>query len=742
MTKRTLPPEVVSLIHHVELNESGWWKKAVGQVVKGLLLRLGQPVTVAALRSAFNDEIGVQVSQENLKSQLDTLVSSGSVVVLSGSTYKLAEKAAAELRGLKAAVEQEQAVCRQRFMSDLAERCPALDASRVWDHFATELISAVRVVGANMYHLISNGQLEKEENWLPDFFDRYPDNREALREVVARFFAHDNVECRSQVLRLVTAHFFAEASQLDQRTIQAIERTKRKRQSIRIILDTNYVFSLLGLHDNPADDAVASVLDVVKACRPQVDIKFQVLPHTLDEARRTLVAQVRRIDGIRVSQLLYRVAASAPLPSIAAKFFAEAKKTPGLTPQAYFDPYINDLKSILEEKGITVLEEHPAVWNQKQLVVDDVLDEQAREGQFPEDRRKGYETILHDVVLWHVVDSRRSPQETSPLDVSCWAVTVDWRFIGFDFRRRADSPSSLPRVLHPTSLLHLMQFWVPRSEVLEAGVIDSFRLPLFFEQFDVVDENATLQILRAVSRYENVDDFSEDTLKQILANRALRVRISEPDVTPDKALDLIRDEVLTENKRIAEALRVAKVAAEDASARARAAHESASRDAERAAGAEKERVEAERLRQAEVLRAEEANVQNRELAGRLQALELVAARRDFATIWVGLPLLAAVAIVAGSWLAWGDTLQGMTLRAQVTLVSGIVCGLLAAAFYVSRAQLRRDSRLNGWWLGTVTEAVRKGALAALVLAVTALVGEQVVDTYKEFSAAPPVTVSK
>src|SRR5690606_5988133 len=41
MAKRTLPPEVVSLIHHVELNENGWWKKAVGQIVKGLLLKLG-----------------------------------------------------------------------------------------------------------------------------------------------------------------------------------------------------------------------------------------------------------------------------------------------------------------------------------------------------------------------------------------------------------------------------------------------------------------------------------------------------------------------------------------------------------------------------------------------------------------------------------------------------------------------------------------------------------------------------
>ncbi len=741
MTRRTLPPEIVSLIHHVELNESGWWKKAVGQVVKGLLLKVGQPVTVSALRTAFHEQVGVQIPPDSLKAQLDTLVSGGSVVVLPGASYKLAEQAASELRAQKAAFEQELVVCRQRFTSDLAAHCPALDSSRVWDHFTTELVSAVRVIGANMYHLISNGQLEKEENWLPDFFNRYPENRESLREVVARFFAHDNVECRAQILRLVTAHFFAEASQLDERTIQAIERTKRKRQTIRIVLDTNYVFSLLGLHDNPADDAVASVLDVVKASRPQVNIRFQVLPHTLDEARRTLIAQLRRIEGIRVSQVLYRAAASAPLPSIAAKFFAEAKKTSGLTPQAYFEPYIADLKSILAEKGITVLEEHPAVWNQKQSVVDDVLDEQARENQLPEDRRKGYDTILHDVVLWHVVDSRRSPQESSPLDVTCWAVTVDWRFIGFDFRRRATAPNSLPRVLHPASLLHLMQFWVPRSEVLEAGVIDSLRLPLFFEQFDVADENATLKILRAVSRYENLDDFSEDTLKQILANRALRVRIGDPDVTPDKVLDFVREEVLAENKRVTEALRAAKLAAKNASNRAQAAQESATRDAGRAAAAERERVDAELLRQAELLRVAEANAENRKLAERLQELEVAAARRSFVT-WVAIPVSVALILVGVGSHYWGLLLEGMTPRARMTLGTVVSCGLLAAALYVPRARLGRDVRLSGWWFSRTTEVVRRIAVATFALALTAVGGELIVDAYKEFPSTPPVTAGK
>jgi hypothetical protein len=43
---------------------------------------------------------------------------------------------------------------------------------------------------------------------------------------------------------------------------------------------------------------------------------------------------------------------------------------------------------------------HPAVYHQRQDIIDDVHDELERETRLPEQRRKGYDTLLHDAVLW------------------------------------------------------------------------------------------------------------------------------------------------------------------------------------------------------------------------------------------------------------------------------------------------------------------------------------------------------
>lgn len=94
---------------------------------------------------------------------------------------------------------------------------------------------------------------------------------------------------------------------------------------------------------------------------------------------------------------------------------------PGLTASSFFQPYIEDLRTILRDKGISVLEAHPSVYHQRQDVVDDVLDEQRREdSELPAEKRKGYDTLLHDVVLWHAVNDRRSTNADTPFEVEYW----------------------------------------------------------------------------------------------------------------------------------------------------------------------------------------------------------------------------------------------------------------------------------------------------------------------------------
>lgn len=559
MIKKGLSPEISSLIHHVELNQSGWWKKAVAQVLRGVLWKRTSVMTMAELQSAMNQELGIHLTDDMLTKQIELLTRQGSVLQMPGPNFKLTERARQELTEAHTKAVQEQEACQAQFLAACEQFCPDLDAEKVWADFSKALLSAIHVTGANLFHLLADGNLERDVDWLTNFLSKFDrQHKEGLRKLLSVFFAPESHVCRNQVLRLLTAHFFAEASQLRPETLALIEGEKKVR-SIKVVLDTNFIFSILGLHDNPGDGAALSLLDIAQKAGRNLEIKFYVLPSTIDEAQRVLLNQMHRVERIRTTRAMAQLAITQPLPSVAKKFFDAAAKVQGLTAAAFFQPYLDDLRTILRGKGISVLDAHPTVYNQRQDVVDDVLDEQHREEvELTEDRRKGYESLLHDAVLWHAVHDRRSPDADSPFEVEFWAVSMDWRLISFDRRKRSSNQSRLPVVLHPSNLVQLVQFWVPRSKELEESLVDSLRLPLFFQSFDPDDERATIRVLEALSRYENVGDLPEHTLQKVLANRALRGRLKDADVSNEETIALIREEILSEHGAALAQLEVAR----------------------------------------------------------------------------------------------------------------------------------------------------------------------------------------
>ncbi|MNC18549.1 hypothetical protein D3C75_664530 [compost metagenome] len=203
------------------------------------------------------------------------------------------------------------------------------------------------------------------------------------------------------------------------------------------------------------------------------------------------------------------------------------------------------MRSVLEGKGIKILDASPARYNVRQDVIDDVLTEMSREeAELPEDKRKGYETLLHDSVLWHAVKDRRSENDHSPFDVEYWAVTIDWRLINFDRQKRSVKGSGLPLVLHPSSLIQLLQFWIPRSAELDVVLVDSLRLSLYFQSFDAEDEKVTVKILESISRFEDVGDFTETTINVLLTNQALRTRLKSASASNEEVFELVKEELI------------------------------------------------------------------------------------------------------------------------------------------------------------------------------------------------------
>jgi len=546
MVKRDLGREIVSLVHHVELNDSGWYKKANARITSGVAISIGGVATRQELVDALH-KVGLEDASAWIDQQIEYLLSQQVFIRVQDGKYRVSEAARDQIAKESHAANQEAEECRNLFVDLCQSSCPDVEAEKAWGLFSLALSRAISISGANTFKMLEGRSMYYAADWIKVFVKQFDEvHWQGLETVVSAFFKSDSAACRAQVLRYMSASLYQEARRLTPAVLQKLTSGTKKRKLVRIILDTNFVFSVLELHDNPANEAANALVRLAEQKNEFLEVRLYVLPGTISEAVETLVIQKERVERIRTTQAMVNAAVRSPMSSIIERFFSAARSSPGLSAEAFFGPYIHGLKEILATRSIKTLEASPAVYNQRPDVVDDLADERARQENLPEMKRKPYATLLHDVVFWHVIQDRRQTMDTSPLDVEYWGVTIDWRLIGFDQRKRAALSLKMPSVLFPTNLVQLLQFWLPRNEDLERSLVESLGISAFLRSFDTEDERATIRILESLSRYAELDDLPEAVIAPILANQALRARIREGDLKDSALLELINQELIAE----------------------------------------------------------------------------------------------------------------------------------------------------------------------------------------------------
>jgi hypothetical protein len=113
MENRVLGKDVIALVQHVELNESGWIDLAVIKAVKFLFWLISAPTTIDQVfhqRSAVGLDA---ISRDNVQEAISTLIKQDMVVILPGDFLKLSEveassvdKAVAEAGSIETKVKQ------------------------------------------------------------------------------------------------------------------------------------------------------------------------------------------------------------------------------------------------------------------------------------------------------------------------------------------------------------------------------------------------------------------------------------------------------------------------------------------------------------------------------------------------------------------------------------------------------------------------------------------------------------
>jgi len=146
----------------------------------------------------------------------------------------------------------------------------------LWPDFNDHLlIPLIKELGAGTYELITGATPSVPATQVGDFLSRHPNAlRIGLQQVVSQLLDPNDAIVRSYVLGLLNSYFFVEATRLSKNTLARIREAMSKPPSFQIFCDSNLIFSIIGLHDNPANEAASFVKGLISQLGRELDVKM------------------------------------------------------------------------------------------------------------------------------------------------------------------------------------------------------------------------------------------------------------------------------------------------------------------------------------------------------------------------------------------------------------------------------------------------------------------------------------
>ena len=617
MPFKTLAPELVPLVHHIELAKAGWSLRLTEQLATAAACSSGQTTSAADLRVSIEKQYGVRTTEADVRRAVSALASKKILLEVEPGKFKASEAQRDTLERHKTEAAELEKTAKAAFEQILTTH--GIEIADAWATFHDHCLSPlITEVGARIYHVLSGEPpTAEQQRHVESYVEKYPaEQRADLTSAADEFIRSGPAGARGFILQHLHAHLLMSAASLPEATLAELQTRLKSTTQFTLLIDTNVLFSLLDLHENPGNDPSRDLQALMSLLKGKVNIQLAVLPLTLDEAKRTLLYYKQKLSRVDVTPLLGRATLRSDnwLSGITQRFFqAAGQGRRRLSADAYFEPYLDDLLTIARSKGIELYNENTTRYGTRQDVVDDILAQQTHE-KSKSDHPKPYDAIHHDVVLWHCVNDRRGAGSEGPLDATYWLVTLDFQLLGFDSFKHRSRASYVPICIHPTVLVQLLQLWLPRDAHVDGAMLNSLR-SMLPHRFDTDAEEITVKILTSLSRYENADGLGEATAVEILMNQALRQRMrGEKDI--DRQTQLVREAIIEEMERAKQALKNAT----NESERAKQALKDATNASERLhASLEDERSQRVAL-EAELTAAQSRSEQQDRLTGASQAM--------------------------------------------------------------------------------------------------------------------------
>jgi len=450
--------------------------------------------------------------------EVENLVQSGDMLTIAPEVRAEVEERIENTRNLETTV-------KEKWLNSLSGQFDSIDGdwqTEIWDCLQTYMAKTFHQHGARTIQLLQpDTALSTDDTKTLEihFKDAHSDTCvnvpiELSREAIQLFFQNADSSRTRYTVQLLDGTFTFFVLNVDEEVSKYLLDNVPE---VSILMDSNFLFGLLGLHDNRLNDVSDELIEAINSNRFPFKLYYHV--KTLEEMQRTVGYYGDKIRSQTWRPSISRRALQLPHLSGIERKYHEKNAETSVGPDIFLSQYEHLSNRFNDEYGFSI-------YRPTHLQIDDQqrYDLMAEYDEFLNGRRdKSYEVKEHDILLWQTVRAMRTPGQTG-LEAGAFFLTVDYIFYTFD-RDRLRNNKEISTTILPNQLLQLLRPFISLAEDAERRFIATFAIPEF-RAVDVDYRNTYSKVLSYMNTYLEI---SEHTALRILTNEMAMQQFAELD---------------------------------------------------------------------------------------------------------------------------------------------------------------------------------------------------------------------
>ncbi|MCB0044633.1 MAG: hypothetical protein KDD92_04325 [Caldilineaceae bacterium] len=502
-------------------------------------------------KEAVEGYFGIRLEDRAVQSSISRLIESGRLLAQKNQGFLAAPHvcSATETK-ITNAYELEEQV-KTEWLDELARENEGWKAEwgeQFWNALKAYMAKAFMVHGAETTLLLNPSAYKEDviESKLSGYLSEAvaqecsPAIVDAALRSISEFFVQDTPSRTKYLAQLLDGTFTFFALNLDEQTSEYL---RGEMTPLKLFLDTNFLYSLIGLRSNQYDEFAQELVDTIRDHNLPFSLHFHSV--TLRELEDTIQSHATRLRSHSWPQGLSRAIVGTAGDEINGLEYAYHQRN-AQSPLS-LDAFLARFDSVYD----LLTDEHQlGLYNDTQETNAQRESRQELCGAYQEYlskvryKSKPYPAINHDMKLVQTVQYLRT-NGSSILNADALLVTLDrylWRFDWQELR----GFSRLGFTVLPTQLLQLLRPLMRHNPDFDRRFVETFSIPEFrtARQFPSV----TSKVIEYLSAF---DDISEHTARRLLANTVMKERLQEVVDKDDEFISIIEQTLLDDNERLA-----------------------------------------------------------------------------------------------------------------------------------------------------------------------------------------------